>query len=189
MATRRGFLRGAAVAAATIEFPASAICIGRKLEGPISGLLVDEGIPQSGAVAVYGHIRGIPVYSFRTDPANLWFGTVRQQVERGGAIAGITSLGALFFLERLGWDSGLRVMLRVDHSDAAGWHHASAGALPAAMMARLHASGPDFGACAAELFAAGPAIWRDCTHAASPFAQQGDGSSPVSWVLAPSTMR
>jgi hypothetical protein len=34
---------------------------------------------------------------------------------RGGAVASLTTVGALFCLERLAWDAGMRLHFRVDH--------------------------------------------------------------------------
>jgi hypothetical protein len=56
------------------------------------------------------------VHSIRGDITDLWFHDLDARWKQSpAAIAGLTAQGALFCLERLAWDHGMRVVFRGDH--------------------------------------------------------------------------
>ena len=59
--------------------------------------------------------RGQNVQGFHGDITNVWFHDLHPRWQQGAvAIAGLTAHGALFCLERLGWDVGMRVIHRAE---------------------------------------------------------------------------
>ena len=59
--------------------------------------------------------RGQSVQGFSGDITNIWFHDLHPRWQQGpAAIAGLTAHGALFCLERLAWDVGMRVTHRAE---------------------------------------------------------------------------
>ena len=59
--------------------------------------------------------RGESVHGFDGDITNVWYHDLHPRWQRGAAaIAGLTAHGALFCLERLSWDVGMRVVYRAE---------------------------------------------------------------------------
>src|SRR5277367_5006992 len=64
---------------------------------------------------------GVPTAGFHGDVTNLWFaGLDPVWRSRPVSIAGMTTQGVLFCLERLAWDHGMRVVYRGTHRPIAG---------------------------------------------------------------------
>ncbi|MGA2212231.1 MAG: hypothetical protein ABSH31_03055, partial [Bryobacteraceae bacterium] len=60
---------------------------------------------------------GVPASAIRGDVAELWYEDLRAALsKRRAPIAGLTNRPALFCLEELARDVGMRVILRVDHT-------------------------------------------------------------------------
>lgn len=65
--------------------------------------------------------RALPVKAIRGDITEIWYSDLYYRwkeargAENAGAIAGMTAPGAIFCLETLARDAGMRVALRVDH--------------------------------------------------------------------------
>lgn len=58
---------------------------------------------------------GHPVHGFNGDITDIWYRDLRPRWQQGpAAIAGLTAHGALFCLERLAWDTGMRVTHRAE---------------------------------------------------------------------------
>jgi hypothetical protein len=78
-------------------------------------VLCDERFAESEAFAEEMSRRGTPVTRFRGDITDFWYGDLSQRWKADPvAIAGVTTHGPLFCLERWGWDHGLRVAYRQD---------------------------------------------------------------------------
>jgi len=70
---------------------------------------------------------GVPTSAIRGDVAELWYGDLRAALsKRRAPIAGLTNRTALFCLEELARDVGMRVVLRVDHMIEPDARHAVA---------------------------------------------------------------
>lgn len=133
--------------------------------------------------------RGVVTSGIRGDVATLWYDDLQGRLtEYRAPIAGLTDRVALFCLEELARDVGMRVRFRVDHLiDVLGHvRHDAAG--PAAMVdaTRQLASGSGFGRAMAVLasqFDAGTT--RDLTahKRTGPFSPE-DKTALVSWVIA-----
>ena len=87
--------------------------------GSLYTVLCDERFAESVAFAEEMSRRGTPVTRFRGDITDFWYGDLSQQWKADAvAIAGVTTHGPLFCLERWGWDHGLRIADRQDLSMA-----------------------------------------------------------------------
>jgi len=59
--------------------------------------------------------RGQPAHGFDGDITQIWYHDLHPRWQKGpAAIAGLTAHGALFCLERLAWDVGMRVTHRAE---------------------------------------------------------------------------
>src|SRR4029077_11130772 len=80
-------------------------------------VLCDERFAESVAFAEEMSRRGIPVTRFRGDVSDFWYRDLSRRWKADPvAIAGVTTHGPLFCLERWGWDHGLRIAQREDFS-------------------------------------------------------------------------
>jgi hypothetical protein len=90
----------------------------------------DQRYAASMAAARAAQRRGFDIHVTAGDVTDLWYHRLDEVWRRRpAAIAGVTGEDALFVLERLGWDRGLRVIYRGRHSTANGiMRHELAGA-------------------------------------------------------------
>ncbi len=114
MATRRQVL-GAGAAASLL--PASAAIAAAKTPDPaIYRAVYDARHPEARGFAEEAARRGWPVRAIEGDVTGLWFHELDLRWKEGpAAICGLTEPAALFILERLAWDAGMRVTARADH--------------------------------------------------------------------------
>jgi hypothetical protein len=83
---------------------------------PLYKVVFDERFPASVEFGNEARSLGLPTHSIRGDITDLWFHDLDAQWKKNPvAIAGLTAQGALFCLERLAWDHGMRVVFRGDH--------------------------------------------------------------------------
>ncbi len=83
---------------------------------PLYKVVFDERFPASVAFGTEARSLGLPTHSIRGDITDLWFHELDAQWKKKPvAVAGLTAQGALFCLERLAWDHGMRVVFRGDH--------------------------------------------------------------------------
>jgi hypothetical protein len=126
MTTRRDFLQMALTTPllpASLGLPSSgsrtdSLPAPSQLE-PFYTVLCDERFGESVAFAEQMSRRGTPVMRFRGDITDFWYRDLSQRWKAEPvAIAGVTTHGPLFCLERWGWDHGLRLAYRHDLSVA-----------------------------------------------------------------------
>lgn len=128
---RRGFLiSGLAAAGATTAAAA-----------PPSGMaLFEAAAPAAAAFGLAAQGAGAQVFAIRGDITDVWY---RQLQPRWAAapfpVAGLTFYPALFCLERLAWDHGLRLAAFAVHGQS---HRVALAARPLQLQARLEAAGP-----------------------------------------------
>jgi hypothetical protein len=116
MASRREFLQ-AGIAASVLPLAAVAnnIAPSQSENHDFYKVIFDERFPASVTFGEEWQARGAAVRAIRGDITDLWFHDLdRQWKRRPTAIAGLTAHGALFCLERLAWDHGMRVISRVE---------------------------------------------------------------------------
>ena len=122
MASRREFLQvGIAALALPISAhaalaPAAAAADSTRPVIPLYKAVFDERFPASVAFGTEARNLGLLTHSIRGDITDLWFYDLDAQWKKKPvAVAGLTAQGALFCLERLAWDHGMRVVFRGDH--------------------------------------------------------------------------
>ncbi len=126
MLTRRDLLQASA-AISVLPWAAQA-ATGPAARAPsFHTVLFDARFPEARRFAAdAAHLR-MNVRSFDGDITNVWFhelAPVWRSIASSGravatadmAIAGLTQYGALFCLERLAWDAGMRVVYRAEHA-------------------------------------------------------------------------
>lgn len=188
MRTRRGFI-GAATATAAIPVLAPGLAARAAGREPAPDLVVyDSDFAEAVGFAEEASRLGLETHPIEGDVTGLWLRRLSLLWrERPGPVAGLTRQGALFCLERLAWDAGMRVVLQIDHArSAAGTRHAvfGAGDRGPAVEAALDAAGVRFGVAAARLLSRWDAreavIWRTGATAVA------EAPEPlVSWMIAP----
>ena len=124
MTTRRDFLQMALTAPllpASLRLPSSdgrtdSLSAHAQAQiGPLYTVLCDERFLESVAFAEEMSKGGTPVTRFRGDITDFWYLDLSQRWKVDPvAIAGVTTHGPLFCLERWAWDHGLRIAGRQD---------------------------------------------------------------------------
>jgi hypothetical protein len=199
MASRREFLQ---VGIAALALPISAhtaLSTGADapektaLVTPLYKVVYDERFTASVAFGTEGRILGLPTHSIRGDITDLWFHDLDAQWKKKPvAVAGLTAQGALFCLERLAWDHGMRVVFRGDHQylPAGSIEHVLTGPEYVVHQAgSLQNDGDDWAPRVANLVARVPeghSIPAKATirgHATAP--ADAEAENLISWVIAP----
>ncbi len=119
MVNRRSVLKigAATVAGALVKLPA----LGRDLSPARAHIafqraVFDERFAECRAFAAELRSAGVFTSAIRGDVANLWYGDLRAHLsENRLPVAGLTDRAALFCLEELARDVGMRVIFRADH--------------------------------------------------------------------------
>lgn len=145
---------------------------------------------QFGAAAAQA---GLQHFSFDGDITSLWFEHLDPKwLKHQSVVAGMTARQPLFVLERLAWDRGMRVVLRVEHNwldDGSIAHRIEAPGHQLPPLANLLEGQADWSDRLARMSA--NCSWRNqgaCSRgtANSPALHQpGRSASLVSWVIAP----
>lgn len=157
---------------------------------PLYRAVYDTRFSDSVAFAAALGRHGVPMHAIDGDVTRLWYDDLYHAWRtRPVAIAGLTAHGALFCLERLAWDHGMRVVFRAEHRYRDGRiEHDLAG--PVAMLAEAERLGGSaaWPACMAAALCACPRGRTELgrAHRAAPF----EGAAPAgeelySWVIAP----
>jgi len=160
---------------------------------PLYKVIFDERFADGRRFGDEARRLGAPVHAIQGDITSLWYDDLYARWRNGAAaIAGLTAHGALFCLERLAWDAGMRVVFRADHKPTAdgSFSHALQG--PAAMIraaAELRDAGADWSCRVASVVLDCPAEIssqkKRATFAEASAAVDDDGHALISWVIAP----
>jgi len=198
MASRREFLQVAGVALALPisaragSKPTSAALAGETAPAQLYKVIYDERHASSRAFAAEVARLGAPVHAIQGDITDLWFRDLDARWKKQPvAIAGLTEHGALFCLERLSWDHGMRVVYRADHTyraDGYMEHELSGSERMLREAVDLSASGPGWSTRVASLLTRCPAARAQAsklTVVTPAVRQAGDPEHLVSWVIAP----
>ena len=88
----------------------------KALEHPaLYRVLFDQRFAASREFGREAHWRGLNAHAFNGDITHVWYHDLHPRWQHGpAAIAGFTAHGALFCLERLAWDVGMRVTHRAE---------------------------------------------------------------------------
>lgn len=139
--------------------------------------------------------RVLPTQAIRADITRLWYDDLYHRWSKGpAAIAGMTAPGAIFCLEMLARDKGMRVALRVDHrSNRQRLQHEFTGPVESvALAAELETSAERWPEKMAEMVARFPAERGRAMAArySGPADRvRGQWEHLVTWVIAPATAR
>lgn len=114
---RRSFLKAASLSAAAALTPKTAFAAQREAL-ILHEILVDRSTRQGESFAQAAEARLLPLVEAPADPGASWRWR-REAAER--PVAGFLGREALFVLERLGWDRGMRLALKIEHrADGSG---------------------------------------------------------------------
>lgn len=84
---------------------------------PLHAAVFDERFAEAARFAAEAHRLGLPVRGVRGDVTDLWYAELHPLWKRQARpIAGLTPYAALFCLERLAWDHGMRVVYHGEHA-------------------------------------------------------------------------
>lgn len=104
--------------AASLPFIATAGVERELLATPLYKVIFDERFPASVAFADHVRREGMPVHGIRGDITALWFHDLDLRWKQGpAAISGLTDANALFCLDLLARDKGMRVKARTEWPD------------------------------------------------------------------------
>jgi hypothetical protein len=124
MTSRRAFLKVGLAASALLPVGARANFVGFEARASVVSLykvLYDTRFAASVAFARRAAARGFAVHAMTGDMTRFWYDDLYHRWRQEPvAIAGLTAHGALFCLERLGWEQGMRVVYRGEHAAAPG---------------------------------------------------------------------
>lgn len=117
-------MSGLALAGMSVPGFASALAPGRdKAPLPLFSVLYDNGFPPSAAFGAAAGQLGYATHDIDGDVTEFWMNHLATRWRHEPvAIAGLTHASALFVLERMGWDHGLRVIFRAQHHVHADGH-------------------------------------------------------------------
>jgi hypothetical protein len=111
--TRRQFVGAGAAAVAAAAVP---VALSPRLPTPYRAIF-DERFEAGRRFGADALSRGWVTRAIRGDVTHVWFHELSLRWKRGPApIAGLTTAGSLFVLERLSWDVGMRVTVRQAHA-------------------------------------------------------------------------
>ncbi|ODU50799.1 MAG: hypothetical protein ABS92_01830 [Thiobacillus sp. SCN 63-374] len=128
MMTRRDFLHGA-VATTGLALGGPVLASWAGAAGPLpdasmprlDAALYQPELPASAAFGAAARRRGVAAHAFDGDISRLWIeGVLDAWWARPTVIAGLTTYPALFLLERIGWDHGMRVISRGEPVSSGG---------------------------------------------------------------------
>jgi len=151
MGNRREFMLGGLAGAATVAvagppaaraWTAERYSLPRRITAtaPLYRLIVDERFPVTHGLLAAAHDHGVASTVIAGDVTDVWFNDLDLRWRRTPApIAGLTTVGALFCLERLAWDAGMRLHFRADHRCFADGHVEHVLQAPASLITRADA--------------------------------------------------
>jgi hypothetical protein len=156
-------------------------------------VLYDTRFPPSIAFARRAESRGLAIHAIAGDMTRFWYDDLYYRWQQGpAAIAGLTAHGALFCLERLGWDHRLRVVFRGEHALASGGNVAHRFEGPAALLATATATCATAGTAWSHALAD---VVAECSRGRTPRQSLGTRTASAatlqptealfSWVIAP----
>jgi hypothetical protein len=116
MITRRGLLQTGTAALSATALGVKPFAANQAPPARIHRVLYDLRYAPSTAFGAEAARAGFATRPFDGDITEVWYHELYPLWrERPAAIAGMTAEGAVFCLERLAWDAGMRVTFRVDH--------------------------------------------------------------------------
>ncbi|MBV8905151.1 MAG: hypothetical protein JOZ22_16100 [Acidobacteriia bacterium] len=119
MITRRELIQASVLASLLPTHSNAAILLEQTPPPFFYKVIFDRRFPASIELANKLQAAGESIYGITGDITEIWFHDLYHRWKQGPApIAGMTAPGALFCLERLAWDHGLRVLSRAYYPSA-----------------------------------------------------------------------
>jgi len=164
---------------------------------PLYKVVYDERFAASIAFAERAAVLGLVTHAIAGDVTRLWYEELYHRWKEGPvALAGLTAHGAMFCLEHLGRDHGLRVVFRAEHKVPAGGvvEHEMTGPLTMLREGLALDTGVPWPACLADLVAHCPRGRAEVSRAtaagpAGPDSRAAGAEALYSWVIAPAVKR
>jgi hypothetical protein len=155
-------------------------------------IIFDERFDASRRFGAEARRLGAPVHAIQGDITQFWYDDLHVRWRDGAApIAGLTAHGALFCLERLAWDVGMRVVYRADHKPTTdgSFQHAAQGPVEMLRAASGLREAQDWSCYAASIVLGCPAVVpgkkKRAVYADAGAAVDEEGQALISWVIAP----
>jgi hypothetical protein len=190
--SRRKFLESAAVVSAAPLAPTVVFANGTQRAMPM-GAIFDSRHRGGRAFGLRAEQLGVPVRAIQGDITDLWLDELEGRWKSSHvAIAGLTERPALFMLEQLGWDYGLRVVYQAEHeanAEGRAQHHVVRSSL-SSLSRTLEAAGASWPAVLADqvLTASGQVTSPDVTPSGAAMAAYlHEPTKLYSWIIAPKT--
>lgn len=190
MPTRRTFLQSAAAVSAAPLAPGAVFA---RLGAPPAevGVVFDRRHAPACALGRQAAQRSAAVSSIAGDITDLWQRELSVRWNAApAAVAGLTERPALFLLERLAWDHGLRVVYHAEHEPLAGGliAHRVFKAASAGLVCELEAAGAGWPVALAELMLGASRALTSRDYRPTEATMSGQLDEPVllhSWIIAP----
>lgn len=192
MTNRREFLQTAAVLSAAPLTGRAAFAGGRQQPAALEAVVYDSRHVEARDFGARAGVLSAPLRAIEGDITDLWQHELLGRWQAApAAIAGLTERPALFLLERLAWEHGLRVVFEAEHQPGAGGDavHRVARSADPGLARELEAAGRGWPGALADALVAGT---RTSTSNFRPTdaglaAHLGEGTKLYSWIIAPRT--
>lgn len=189
--TRRTILQSAAVLSAS-PLAAKTVFADGAEPAALDALVIDTRYREAREFGLRAGEWGAPVREIEGDITNLWSNELDARWKSApAAVAGLTERPALFLLERLAWDRGLRVVFEAEHlpSSAGAIGHKVLRSANATLESELGDAGASWPAVLADQLLTGARIVaRDFTPSGAAMAASIDEPTKLySWIIAPRT--
>lgn len=190
MTNRREFLQTAAALSAAAPLAGRAALSGSQAPAVLDAVVVDARHGDARNFAAIAEALGAPLRLIEGDITDLWQRELRKRWQAGAhAVAGLTERPALFLLERLGWDHGLRVVFEAEHlpDGRGGAEHRVVRSADPHLSEELAAAGSRWTRVLAHaLVASGGAQTRDFRPTGAALAAHlREATKLHSWIIAP----
>jgi hypothetical protein len=189
---RRQFLQTAAVLSAAPLAGRAAFAPGHASTA-LAAVVVDSRYCEARDFGARAALLGAPLRAIEADITDLWQHELLGRWKASpAAVAGLTERPALFLLERLAWDYGLRVVFEAEHASAGqgvAAHRVVRTADPRLAL-ELEAAGSNWTSILADALVAGTdAAARDFRPTSTGLAARLDAPTTTlySWIIAPRT--
>jgi len=196
MTTRRQFIEGAVAAGTAVAtIPAVAMALGPYAERAsclrLERVIFDERFPEAHAFANVARKRSVATSAINDSVHELWYHDLYYRWrDQKAPVAGITDHRALFLLEMMAGDAGMRVVHRVHHLESNGsFTHRVFGPLAqrGEISSQLSAAGTDWARRAAAIVMSWPNLPTPTGSAHSDIltaaVQALDPRTLISWVI------
>jgi hypothetical protein len=189
--TRRTILKSAAVLSASPLAPKIVFADGQA-PAVLDALVIDSRHAEARAFGLRAGRWGAPLRTIDGDITDLWLQELDARWKSNpAAVAGLTERQALFLLERLAWDRGLRVVFEAEHRPTSTGTvvHKVVRSANASLEPQLGAAGQGWPTVLADQLLTGSRVaTRDFRPSGAAMAASLDEPTKLySWIIAPRT--